>query len=200
MYKQKIEPEKLKQEFISLMQSTNRPGIGKMLDYLENKTDFYTAPASSKFHNNVEGGLLDHSLNVYHNFKGLLQLKDIPMEEDSIIICSLLHDLCKCNYYTKELRNKKVDNKWVQYEMWANVKQVKLPFPHSYRSIKLIKPNIQLKLLEELCIFYHMGPYGGEDYEYRNMLKQANEQYPQTLLFYIADLMSSYLDEDIDMQ
>ena len=87
MNKQKIDPEKLKQEFISLMQSTNRPGIDKMLDYLETKTDFYIAPASSKFHNNVEGGLLDHSLNVYHNFKGLLQLKDIPMEEDSIIIC-----------------------------------------------------------------------------------------------------------------
>lgn len=198
MNKEPINCQSLKEEFVRLLMSTERPGIDKMLNYLETKTDFFTAPASSKFHNNVEGGLLDHSLNVYHNFKNLLTMKDIHMDEDSIIISALLHDICKCNYYVKETRNKKVDGKWTQYETWTSVKEVQVPFPHSYRSIKLIKPNIQLKLLEELCIFYHMGPFGGEDFEYRNLMKQANEQYPQTVLFYIADLISSYLDEDID--
>lgn len=59
----------------------------------------------------------------------------------------------------------------------------------------MLRGFIQIKFLEELIIFYHMGPFGGEDFEYRNLLKQVNEQHPQTLLFYTADLISSYLDE-----
>ena len=122
MNKEPINCQSLKEEFVRLLMSTERPGIDKMLNYLETKTDFFTAPASSKFHNNVEGGLLDHSLNVYHNFKNLLTMKDIHMDEDSIIISALLHDICKCNYYVKETRNKKVDGKWTQYETWTSVK------------------------------------------------------------------------------
>ena len=83
-----------KELFINLLRSTNREGIEDLIDFLENKSDFFTAPASSKFHNNFEGGLLDHTLNVYKNFKKLLEMKNIQMEEDSIIITSLCHDLC----------------------------------------------------------------------------------------------------------
>ncbi len=189
--------EAQKEEFISLLSSVQRTGIDKLLEYLENKSDFYTAPAAAKFHNNFEGGLLEHSLNVYKNFKGLLALKGIEMEEDSIIICSLLHDLCKCNYYVKEERNRKVNGKWESYEMWSHVKAPSVLLPHSPRSIRIIRNFIPLKFIEELTIFYHMGPFGGEDYEYRNLLQETNEQHPQTLLFYIADLMSSYIDEKI---
>ena len=106
-----------------------RQGSRELLDWITNKTDFFVAPASSKFHNAFEGGLAEHSLNVYKNFKGLLALKGIEMEEDSIIISSLLHDLCKCNYYVKEERNRKVNGKWESYEMWSHVKAPSVLLP-----------------------------------------------------------------------
>ncbi len=188
--------EALKKEYIDLLISTGRKGIKELIEYLETRTDFFTAPASTKFHNNFEGGLLEHSLNVYENFQIMLDAKGVQMDEDSIIICALLHDLCKCNFYVKEDRNRKVDGKWQTYEVWSNMKNPSIPLPHSSRSIRIIRSYVSLKFLEELTIFYHMGPYGGEDYEYKNLLKQVNEQFPQTLLFYVADLISSYLDEE----
>lgn len=199
MAKTKIAPEQLaamKEEYISLLRSTERDGIEKLIDYLENKTDFFTAPASAKFHNNFDGGLLEHTLNVYNNFRELLVMKDIELEEASIIISALLHDLCKCNFYIKEERNRKVDGKWESYETWGYNKNLTIPLTHSSRSIRIIRNFIPLKFNEELIIFYHMGPYGGEDYEYRNLLQTVNEQHPETLLFYTADLIASYLDEE----
>ncbi len=193
----KIAADQLKQEYTDLLLSTGREGVEKLLEYLNTRTDFFTAPAAAKFHNNFEGGLLEHSLNVYRNFKDLLAMKNIEMEQDSIIITALLHDLCKCNYYIKEERNRKVNGKWESYETWGYVKAPTVLLPHSQRSIRIIRNFIPLKFVEELTIFYHMGPFGGEDYEYRNLLQAANSKYPQTLLFYIADLISSYMDEHI---
>ena len=184
-----------KEEFIALLRSTERDGIENLINYLENKSDFFTAPAASKFHNNFEGGLCEHSLNVYKNFKSLIELKQVELDEESIVITSLLHDLCKCNYYIKEERNRKVDGVWETYLQWTTNKSPSLPLPHASRSIKMIKSYIPLKFTEELIIFYHMGPFGGEDYEYRNMMQLAFEKYPATLLFYLADTMSSYIDE-----
>lgn len=185
-----------KEVFINLLRSTGRDGIDKLIEYLETKTDFFTAPASSKFHNNFEGGLLAHSLNVYANFKKLLEMKNVELAEDSIIITALCHDLCKANYYLKEQRNRKVDGKWESYDFWGTNKSPACPLPHSSRSIRLLRNCIPIKFEEELIIYYHMGPFGGEDYEYRNLLQDVNERYPATLLFYTADLISSYLDEE----
>ncbi len=193
----KEELEEQKEMILDLLRSTERDGIDKLADYLSDSTDFFTAPASTRFHNNFSGGLAQHCLNVYENFKSLLEIKGVEMSEDSIIICALLHDLCKCNTYVVETRNRKNDQgQWEKYNIWATNKDVDIPLPHSSRSIAIIRKFIKLSIKEELTIFYHMGPYGGEDYEYRNMLKAANEKYPQTVLFYVADTIASYLDED----
>lgn len=193
----KEELEEQKEMILDLLRSTERDGIDKLADYLSDSTDFFTAPASTRFHNNFSGGLAQHCLNVYENFKSLLEIKGIEMSEDSIIICALLHDLCKCNTYVVETRNRKNEQgQWEKYNIWATNKDVDIPLPHSSRSIAIIRKFIKLSIKEELTIFYHMGPYGGEDYEYRNMLKAANEKYPQTVLFYVADTIASYLDED----
>lgn len=193
----KEELEEQKEMILDLLQSTERDGIDKLADYLSDSTDFFTAPASTRFHNNFSGGLAQHCLNVYENFKSLLEIKGIEMSEDSIIICALLHDLCKCNTYVVETRNRKNEQgQWEKYNIWATNKDVDIPLPHSSRSIAIIRKFIKLSIKEELTIFYHMGPYGGEDYEYRNMLKAANEKYPQTVLFYVADTIASYLDEE----
>ncbi len=193
----KEELEEQKEMILDLLRSTERDGIDKLADYLSDSTDFFTAPASTRFHNNFSGGLAQHCLNVYENFKSLLEIKGIEMSEDSIIICALLHDLCKCNTYIVETRNRKNEQgQWGKYNIWATNKDVDIPLPHSSRSIAIIRKFIKLSIKEELTIFYHMGPYGGEDYEYRNMLKAANEKYPQTVLFYVADTIASYLDEE----
>ena len=184
-----------KAAFIQLLVKTNREGINELINYLETKTDFFTAPASTKYHNNFEGGLLEHTMNVYYNFVKLLELKNVEISEDSLIITALCHDLCKCNYYIKEERNRKVNGKWEQYETWTNNRNPSILLPHSSRSIRMLRGFISLKFIEELIIFYHMGPFGGEDYEYRTLLQTVNTKYPATLLFYTADLISSYLDE-----
>ena len=100
-----------KKIFIDLLRSVDRKGIEPLLEYLETKTDFYTAPASTRYHNNCNGGLLAHTLNVYENFKELLELRKIEMPRESVILVSLLHDICKCNYYVLEQRNKKINGK-----------------------------------------------------------------------------------------
>ena len=174
----KEELEEQKEMILDLLRSTERDGIDKLADYLSDSTDFFTAPASTRFHNNFSGGLAQHCLNVYENFKSLLEI-------------------CKCNTYVVETRNRKNEQgQWEKYNIWATNKDVDIPLPHSSRSIAIIRKFIKLSIKEELTIFYHMGPYGGEDYEYRNMLKAANEKYPQTVLFYVADTIASYLDEE----
>ncbi len=111
-----------KKRFIDLLKSTKREGIDKLIDFLE-KTDFFTAPASTRFHSSYEGGLLQHSLNVYDCLLNLALASDANPEKDldffaagmkidtvpkeSIIIVALLHDLCKTNFYTTELRWRK---------------------------------------------------------------------------------------------
>ena len=109
-----------KERFIELLRSTKREGIEKLIDFLE-KTDFFTAPASTRFHSSYEGGLLQHSLNVYDCLAGLgtttgdvqefqtagMRLDSIPQE--SIIIVALLHDLCKVNFYATEMRWRNAD-------------------------------------------------------------------------------------------
>lgn len=193
--------EQSKQRYIALLKKTERKGIENLIDFLENKSDFFTAPASTRFHNNFAGGLLLHSLNVYDNFKKLLELKpDIKVDEDSVIIASLCHDLCKVNYYTVEQRNRKVNDKWEKYDVYTSIKNPKIPLPHASRSLRILRMFCSPKYQEELMIFYHMGPYGGEDYEYRNCLQDVNNEYPETLLFYIADMMASYFDEETRAQ
>ena len=195
MYKPEATEEN-KKVFLNLLKSVDRKGIDALMEYLEAKTDFFTAPASTKYHNNCIGGLLAHTLNVYESFKSLLKLRNIEVSEESIIIISLLHDICKCNYYVLEQRNRKINGKWEQVDVWSNTKSVSPPLPHSYRSIRMLQSFLRLTPQEELCIYYHMGPYGGEDYEYRSLLQKVNTDYPETLLFYTADLFSTYLDEE----
>ena len=98
----------MKEQFLDLLRSTNREGIEELINFLE-KTDFFTAPASTRFHGNHEGGLLEHSLKVYEILKHKVQNCIIPIEigEDSIILIALLHDLCKANFYKIDYRNAK---------------------------------------------------------------------------------------------
>ena len=96
----------MKEEFIELLKSTNREGMENLLNFLE-KSDFYKAPASTRFHGNYEGGLLEHSLKVYEIYKEKIKQSGLETPEASVIISALLHDICKTNFYKVAYRNAK---------------------------------------------------------------------------------------------
>ena len=95
-----------KERFLEIChKEIKRDGLDKVLDWLE-KSDFFEAPASTKFHGNYPGGLLEHSLNVYDCMKRVAKnYPEYPVTDESIAICALFHDVCKVNFYQKGYRN-----------------------------------------------------------------------------------------------
>lgn len=89
----------MKEKFIKLLEETNRPGMDQLLEFLE-KSDFYTAPASTRFHGSKEGGLLEHSLKVYEILEQKVANNSLNYQTDeaTIRIVALLHDICKTNF------------------------------------------------------------------------------------------------------
>lgn len=178
----------MKNKFIELLRSTNRAGIEDLINFLE-KTDFFTAPASTKFHNSFEGGLLTHSLNVYTALKKLVGTE---WSEDTIIIVSLLHDICKINMYKVDYRNKKDETgTWVK-EPYYTIDD-SMPLGHGEKSVMLISEFIKLTKEELYAIRWHMG--GFEPKENHSYLAKAYEKYPLAVYTHMADLMSTYILE-----
>jgi len=143
-----------KQQYIELLTATQRKGMDKLLAWLES-TDFFTAPASTRFHGAYEGGLLEHSMNVYNAFQKLF-----PDEEDpaSVAICTLLHDLCKANFYAVEYRNKKNSRgEWEKVPVY--VVEDQFPYGHGEKSVYLIEHFVRLKKEEAFAIRWHMGGF-----------------------------------------
>lgn len=190
-----------KEEFIKIFkENITREGADKLLDYLENQSDFFTAPASGRKHNNFEGGLVEHSLNVYRRLK-----KNVEQEfganqqkysQESLAIIALLHDLCKVNTYTVDYKNVKENNVWVQKPYYAYYNN--LPYGHGEKSVYIISGFMRLTREEALAINWHMGGFdarvvGGMSGD----LTDAYSRYPLALLTHVSDLEASYLDEKI---
>ncbi len=182
--------------FRNEMAKVKRDGVDKLMKFIE-KSDFYTAPASTRFHGAYEGGLLEHSINVY---KCLLQKKETPglwaeklseIEEESIIVCALLHDLCKTYYYATEMRNRKVDGVWIQVPTYTV--DDKIPYGHGEKSVFMIEEFMKLKPVERYAIRWHMGPYSGQ--QDWNTLGAAMDKYPLVLALFEADMEASHLLE-----
>ncbi len=185
----------MKEEFITLLKTVSREGMDKLIAYLE-KTDFFKAPASTRFHGNYEGGLLEHSLNVYHLLKEKVSqkpyLEKIAPSEETIILTALLHDLCKTNYYTVDYRNKKnEDGVWVKEPYYAVNDTI--PYGHGEKSVMMISKFIDLTMEEMYAIRWHMG--FTEPKELYNTISNAYEKYPLALALHEADLEASYLLE-----
>lgn len=175
-----------------------REGAPKLMDWLC-RTDFFTAPASAKFHNAFDCGLVLHSLNVYDrlieevkNEYGDNFTEKYSME--TIAICALLHDVCKVNFYKKDIRNVKENGEWVP-KIFYTVDE-ELPYGHGEKSVYIINGFIRLTRTEAMAINWHMGGFDarvkGGDYS----LSSAFYSYPLALLLHIADNKAAYLDED----
>jgi len=192
----KKEEQNPKNDFITeVKKAVKRSGVLNLLDYLIS-TDFFTAPASTRYHGCYDGGLVIHSLSVFDVAKEMNSTCDLGISEESIAICSLFHDVCKANFYEKEIRNKKIDGKWHEVEVWG-VKD-KLPMGHGEKSVFIINKFIRLEDPEALAIRWHLGGFDTAvhfSYPYGTPNKQAFREYKLVSLIAVADLSASYLLE-----
>lgn len=186
-----------KQRFIEIYNSKiTREGSDKLLDYLLS-SDFFVAPASARFHSSYEGGLLDHSLNVYDRLVAYLSAptaKELGFEysDESIAIVSLLHDLCKVGIYKKGFRNVKDDRGvWQKVDSYEFDDQ--LPYGHGEKSVYIISGFMRLTREEAFAIRYHMG-YSSEREDPRNV-SASFEMFPLAFALSTADSEATYYME-----
>lgn len=178
----------MKEEFIRLLQSTNREGMDKLLEFLE-KSDFYTAPASTRYHGNYEGGLLEHSMKVYEIFKEKIKQSGLQTPEESVIISALLHDICKTNFYKIDYRNaKNALGVWEKVPYYTI--EDTIPYGHGEKSVMMITEYMKLTPEEKYSIRWHMGYT--EPKELYNTIGAAYKKYPLALLMHEADLEATY--------
>ena len=187
-----------KEKFIEIYtQNIKREGADKLLEYLTSPaSDFFTAPASARFHSSYEGGLVDHSINVYDCLKSYLEsdrAKNFGFEytDESIAIVSLLHDLCKVNVYKKGFRNVK-DEKGAWQRVDTFEFDDKLPYGHGEKSVYIISGYMKLTREEAFAIRYHMGYSSTEDP--RN-ISTAFEMFPLAFALSTADSEATYYIE-----
>ena len=187
-----------KEEFIELYQThIHRDGAEGLLDYLENKSDFFTAPASAKYHGAYPGGLCDHSVNVYHCLADYLarprvqELYGLEYSQETIAIVSLLHDECKVGCYKAGSRNVKgPDGKWTAVPTFFF--EDPLPYGHGEKSVYIVNGYLRLTLEEAMAIRWHMGFSGTED---NRLVGQALQKYPLAFALATADMEATYFLE-----
>ena len=189
-----------REEFIEIYHKhITREGADKLLDYLLSPaSDFFTAPASTRYHGSREGGLCEHSLNVYHcltAYLGRPEVKEqygLSYEPETIAIAALLHDLCKVNCYKVSQRNvKDADGRWKSVPYYEFDDQ--LPYGHGEKSVYIISGYMRLSREEAFAIRYHMG--FSNDMDARNV-GAAFAAYPLAMALYIADMEATYLVDD----
>ena len=183
-----------KEDFINIYnENIQRPGAQELLKWL-NTTDFFTAPASTKFHCACEGGLVQHSVNVYD----VLMNKHFDKETDnkeSFAICGLLHDICKAKFYKKSMRNVKNEEtgQWEKQPFYS-VDDL-FPYGHGEKSVFLIERFLRLNTNEAMAIRWHMGGFDDSARGGSFAISLAYEKYPLAVKLHLADLESTYLKE-----
>lgn len=181
--------QQLWNKYVELLLSTKRPNIDNLIKWLD-ESDFKYAPASTQYHNSFRGGLLAHSLNVYNvmkeDFKHMVEFYEIP--ENTVILTSLLHDICKVQCYEVSSRNvKNPDGQWVTVPYYSWNEQ--LPWGHGAKSVILIqKFGVALDNVEISMIINHMGFTGSED---DRRVSSLFDLCPQSLVLFYADLTAT---------
>ena len=183
-----------REEFLSLYRAhIARPGADKLLEWVDDKTDFFRAPASTRFHGACEGGLVLHSVNVYHALHDSFFTEGDS--EESFAICALLHDLCKANYYKTGTRNVKNDatGQWEKVPFYQ-VEDL-FPYGHGEKSVFLIERFVRLKPAEAVAIRWHMGGFDEAVRGGSYAISEAWRNYPLGVMLHMADLEATYLLE-----
>ena len=187
-----------KEEFIQIYRANiTRPGAEELLDYLEHKSDFFIAPSSARFHGSYEGGLCEHSVNVYHCLVDYLARERVQEEygmhysDETVALVSLLHDVCKIGCYKAGTRNVKDEN-----GVWQKVPTYNfddpLPYGHGEKSVYILSGFMRLSREEAFAIRYHMGFSGDED---KRNVGKAFQMYPLAFALSTADCEATYFLE-----
>lgn len=183
-----------KDEFtLNFTKYIKREGAGPLLEWIKG-TDFFTAPASTRFHNACECGLVKHSLNVFNALTE--RYADDPGENmESLCICGLLHDLCKAEFYRVSYRNVKNDatGEWERLPYYTI--SDRFPYGHGEKSVYLIERFMRLKPSEAMAIRWHMGGFDDAVRGGSYSIGDAFEQYPLAVKLHVADIEASYLRE-----
>ena len=190
-----------REEFIEIYrQYIHREGSEELLDYLMNKSDFFTAPASARYHGSYAGGLCDHSLNVFHCLCDYLarprvqEVYGLDYDMESVAIVSLLHDLCKVGCYKAGTRNVKNEATGQWEKVPTFFYEDKLPYGHGEKSVYIISGFMRLTREEAMAIRWHMGFSGPED---TRMVGQALRQYPLAFALHTADMeATNFLEQE----
>lgn len=184
-----------KQRFLDLFnEHIKRNGADELLSWLQS-SDFLSAPASTKYHGSYEGGLVEHSLNVYDCLVGELSLAGLTdaYSPETVAIVALLHDICKANFYKVGTRNVKENGQWVQKEIYEI--DEKFPCGHGEKSVIILQNFIHLDAEEIFAIRAHMGGFdtsvkGGDFF-----IGKIFEKSKLALLLHLADMRATYLLE-----
>ena len=191
--------ETKKDEFIRIYkENITRPGSEKLLNYLlSEQSDFFTAPSSTRYHGSYEGGLVEHSVNVYECLKDYLsrprtaELYSMEYSDETVALVSLLHDVCKMNFYTVDYRNaKNAQGVWEKVPYYTI--NDTLPYGHGEKSVYIVSGFMRLTREEAFAIRYHMGFSGIED---RNSIGKAFEMFPLAFALSTADMEATYFLE-----
>lgn len=188
-----------KETFIQLYQEKiQRRGADSLLTWLQSDaSDFFTAPSSTRFHGSHEGGLVEHSLNVYACLVDYLarprtkELYRMNYSEETVAIVALLHDLCKVNFYAVDYRNaKNAQGIWEKVPYYT-IRDT-MPYGHGEKSVYMLSGFMRLTREEAFAIRYHMGFSGTED---KNQIGRAMELFPLALALNVADMEATYFLE-----
>ncbi|MDR0856589.1 MAG: hydrolase [Clostridiales bacterium] len=192
--------EAAQKEFLSIFdEHIKREGAAALREYLLTKSDFFSAPASAKFHSAFAGGLCAHSVNVYNKLVSLLaaQFGETWREKyapESVAVCGLLHDICKVDCYRPDKRNVKVDGKWEERPYFA--RDEKLPYGHGEKSVYILSGFMKLTREEAMSINWHMGGFDSRVRGGDNSVSEAYRLYLLAPLLHASDLLATYLDEE----
>lgn len=185
-----------REEFIAVYQENiTRRGADRLLEWLDSDaSDFFTAPSSTRFHGSYEGGLVEHSLNVYECLKDYLarprtkELYGMDYSPETIAVTALLHDICKVGFYTVDYRNAKNEQGAWERVPYYTIRDT-LPYGHGEKSVYMIQSFMRLTRDEAFAIRYHMGFSGNED---KNNIGRALEMFPLALAVNVADMEATY--------
>ena len=190
-----------KEKFIEIYNNNiKREGSDKLLSYLTDGCDFFTAPASARFHSSYAGGLCKHSVNVYECLADYLkrdrvkEMYNLNVSDETVAIVSLLHDVCKINTYKPSTLNVK-DANGVWHQVPSFSYDDRLPYGHGEKSVYIISGYMRLTREESFAIRYHMGFSGNED---KGNVGSAFEMFPLAFALSTADMEATYFLEPVE--
>ncbi len=186
------------EEFLRIFDThITRDGAKELRKFLL-KSDFFRAPASIRYHNAFEGGLCEHSINVYNRLLQSVKAEygegwESVCPHETVAVCGLLHDLCKIGYYKQDFRNVKENGEWIRKPCFTRDEE--MPFGHGEKSVYIANSFIRLTREEAMAINWHMG---GFDFRARggdSSVSDAYYKYPLAVLLHVSDLEATYIDE-----